>query len=145
MLINPDREWRKERLAALVKAKFDDNKTAFGKALGYDSGAYIRQMIKGTRSITEKTIAEIEALKGCAGWFSAADLGAAVAAPPPVREKFQDPERDTAWHVMDDLEALHPDDKKSWVAELRRQADKAREIGKAYVDRIADAEEGKKV
>ena len=44
-------------------------RASLGRALGYKDGAFVRQMIEGEKPITEKTIAKVEHLPGCAGWF----------------------------------------------------------------------------
>jgi SOS-response transcriptional repressor LexA len=59
--------WRQGRMEALAKKL--GGKAPLGRALGYADGAYVGQMIRGDRPITEKTVAEAEALPGCAGWF----------------------------------------------------------------------------
>jgi hypothetical protein len=46
------------------------NKTAFGRLLGYKDGGFVRQMLVGTRPVTEKTVQQIEGLPGMRGWFS---------------------------------------------------------------------------
>ena len=64
---------RRDRLAALLQhADFGGNQVSLGKALGYASGAYIRQLIAGERSVSEKTIAKIESIYGgrFKGWFA---------------------------------------------------------------------------
>lgn len=61
-------EHRKARLAALAQ-KHGGN-AALGRKLEFRDGAYIGQMIKGQRPITEKFIAAAEKLPGCNGWFS---------------------------------------------------------------------------
>jgi hypothetical protein len=66
--------YRAKRLADLLRERFDGNKVALGKALGYSSGAFVRQMIDGERAVTEKTVLKIHALHGCKGWM---DLPAA--------------------------------------------------------------------
>lgn len=60
---------RRARLQALIDTKFEGNRSAAGRALGYKDGAFIRQMLSGLRPITEKTVAQIEDLPGCRGWF----------------------------------------------------------------------------
>ena len=62
-------EWRRARLYDLAQ-KFGGN-AALGRLLDYKDGAFVGQMIRGIRPITEKTINTAEALPGCAGWFSA--------------------------------------------------------------------------
>jgi len=127
-------QWRIERLTALIEQKFEGNETAAGRALGYKDGAYIRQMLKGKRPISEKNLAKWRTVPKVGSWF---DRPGPTSAPPPLRNRFEDPERDTGWHVMDDLDALHPDDRRAWIQELHNQAEKAREIGRAAVQKAA--------
>ena len=61
--------WRIERLRAAIDKLTEGNITAFGKRLGYRDGAYIGQMLRGDRPISEKTIRAVEALPGLARWF----------------------------------------------------------------------------
>lgn len=61
--------WRIERLRAAIDKLTEGNITAFGKRLGYRDGAYIGQMLRGDRPISEKTIRAVEALPGLASWF----------------------------------------------------------------------------
>jgi phage repressor protein C with HTH and peptisase S24 domain len=61
-------------------AKKRGGNATLGRELGYRDGAYVGQMIKGLRPITEKTIERAEALQGCAGWFSV-PAGTRVAVP----------------------------------------------------------------
>jgi len=61
-------EHRKARLIALAQ-KHGGN-AALGRKLEFRDGAYIGQMIRGVRPITEKFIEAAEKLQGCAGWFS---------------------------------------------------------------------------
>lgn len=60
--------WRRERLAALAQRR--GGNAALGRELGYRDGAFIGQMIRGLRPITEKTVAQAEALPGAADWFA---------------------------------------------------------------------------
>lgn len=61
---------RRVRLKEAIDKKFDGSSDALGKALGHQNGGFIRQMLNESgRAITEKTIAEIEALDGMKGWF----------------------------------------------------------------------------
>lgn len=62
--------YRSARLAAAVDKVSAGNKSEFGRKLGYADGAFVRQMLAGTRPITEKTVMQIEGLHGMAGWFS---------------------------------------------------------------------------
>lgn len=66
-------EFRRARLADLLSsADFGGSKVELGRALGYSSGAFIRQLLEGERPIREKTVAAIEQIKGAkfSGWFS---------------------------------------------------------------------------
>jgi hypothetical protein len=60
--------WRRERLQALA-SKLGGN-AALGRRLGYKDGAFVGQMIKGLRPITEKTIQTIHEMSEARGWFS---------------------------------------------------------------------------
>lgn len=57
-------------MQAYLDVKFEGNKAALGRALGYRDGAFVGQMLRGERPISEKTISQIHALPGGAGWFS---------------------------------------------------------------------------
>lgn len=61
--------YRAKRLSDLLRERFDGNKVALGRALGYSSGAFVRQMIDGERPVSEKTVLKIHALHGCRGWM----------------------------------------------------------------------------
>lgn len=65
----PQQQFRIERLRDLLTTKFEDNKAALGRALGYSSGAFVRQMLEGERPITEKTVDRVHELPGCTNWF----------------------------------------------------------------------------
>lgn len=63
--------FRVERLRAMLALPpYEGNKAKLGKALGFESGAYIRQMLEGVRPITEKLIDRIERMDNMKGWFS---------------------------------------------------------------------------
>lgn len=70
----PDQTFRRERLRELAQHSDFGNNSALAKALGYTGPAYVRQMIAGERSITEKTISVIDTMRGgkFKGWFSQA-------------------------------------------------------------------------
>lgn len=59
-----------------------------------------------------------------------------IAPPPKPPPGFKDPQRDTGWQVLQDLEDLHPTDKAEWVASLHRLAEKSREIGRIHADKV---------
>ncbi len=60
---------RVKRLQDAIDHLDNGNVTAFGKRLGYKDGAFIRQMLSGTRNVTEKTVRAIEAIPGMGFWF----------------------------------------------------------------------------
>lgn len=60
--------WRIERLAAMVER--EGGKAPAGRKLGYKDGAFVGQMLRGERPITEKTVLSVHALSGYAGWFN---------------------------------------------------------------------------
>lgn len=72
-------EYRRQRLAELVKLKFDDNKAEAGRAFGFRDGAYVSQMLKGIRPITEKFVASAHAMPGFSGWFAQPAVGVGTA------------------------------------------------------------------
>lgn len=59
---------RVERLAAMVER--EGGKAPAGRKLGYKDGAFVGQMLRGERPITEKTVLAVHALSGYAGWFN---------------------------------------------------------------------------
>lgn len=68
----PDENNRRDRLQAL--ANKIGGKAALGRALGYKDGAFVGQMLRGERPITEKTVSTIEAIPAYAGWFSSTEI-----------------------------------------------------------------------
>jgi len=62
--------YRVSRLEALVQK--EGGKAALGRKLGYRDGAFIGQMLRGDRPISEKTIQLVDSLPGCRGWFNGA-------------------------------------------------------------------------
>lgn len=61
--------WRAKRLEAMVDR--EGGKAATGRKLGYRDGAFVGQMLRGERPITEKTVMFVHSLPGYAGWFDA--------------------------------------------------------------------------
>ena len=47
---------RISRLQALLDTHFNGRKDELGKFLGYKDGAFVRQMLSGSRPISEKTV-----------------------------------------------------------------------------------------
>jgi phage repressor protein C with HTH and peptisase S24 domain len=60
-------QFRIQRLQALVD-RFG-GKAALGRAMGQGSGAFIGQMLRGERAVSEKTVMAAERLPGCHRWF----------------------------------------------------------------------------
>lgn len=80
-------EWRRKRLASAAEKQ--GGKAELGRALGYKDGAFVGQMLRGERPITEKTVSALEAIRGYAGWFGggpAAELKLSVIAAHGVSE-----------------------------------------------------------
>lgn len=77
------RAWRVVRLRDAIAKVTDGNVTAFGKRLGLKDGAYIRQLLAGTRGMTENIVYAIEQLPGMKGWFDHSDA-AQTGAPGPA-------------------------------------------------------------
>ncbi|MBO9678938.1 MAG: S24 family peptidase [Acidovorax sp.] len=63
-------ELRRARLADAVKKLCGGNVASFGRLLGYGGGAFVRQMLLGSRAISDKTVRRIESLRGMQDWFS---------------------------------------------------------------------------
>jgi hypothetical protein len=63
-------EQRRERLSKAIDRLTQGDRSAFGRRLGFKDGAFIRQMLSGSRAISEKTIRLIESLPGMTGWFT---------------------------------------------------------------------------
>lgn len=65
-------DYRVARLQELLDKKFDGKKVQLGRALGHQTGAFVRQLLDRERPISEKTVLAIHALPGCHGWFDQA-------------------------------------------------------------------------
>ncbi len=63
-------EHRKLRLQQFCDLVFSGKKSSLGRALGYRDGAFIGQMLRGERPITEKTVNQIHELPGGYSWFT---------------------------------------------------------------------------
>lgn len=61
---------RANLLKAAIDRATDGNVSAFGRRLGYKDGAFVRQMLNGSRPVSEKTIRQVEAIPGLRGWFN---------------------------------------------------------------------------
>lgn len=67
MRTNEVQAWRIKRLAEMAKA--EGGNASLGRRLGYRDGAFVGQMLRSERPITEKTVAAAHSLPGYAGWF----------------------------------------------------------------------------
>ena len=56
-----------------------------GMAMGYANGEFLKQMLRGRRRVTEKTVAKIEAIPGYEGWFALRSAPATLMAFPSAR------------------------------------------------------------
>jgi len=63
-------DWRRQRLHEM--ALREGGNLALGRKLGYTSGAFIGQMLRGERPISEKTVFAVQKLPGYGGWFDIA-------------------------------------------------------------------------
>ena len=89
------RAWRIERLEAAVREVAGNNVTAFGKKIGLKDGAYVRQLIAGTRPVSENVIDRVESLPGMRGWFSRPGLSASERAGPQLlRAQEEEPKQE---------------------------------------------------
>lgn len=105
--------WRMKRLEAMVER--EGGKAAAGRKLGYRDGAFVGQMLRGERPITEKTVMAAHALSGYGGWFDPADtvvpipVMGASAAPVPGEAVIHVPLLANAGSMGTGNEALHDD------------------------------------
>jgi hypothetical protein len=110
---------RRQRLADLLAhEEFSGNKAELGRALGYTSGAFVRQMIDGERPVTEKTVALVHSIRGgkFKDWFA---LSSPTAPPSP----------DIPAHVLrllEDLEDLTPAKRSAFMDMIHQAAEEAR-------------------
>ena len=68
MVFDDLKAWRRARLEAAADRLGGNVK--LGRALGYKDGAYIGQMLRGDRKISEETVEKIQALPGFGEWFA---------------------------------------------------------------------------
>lgn len=59
--------WRIERLKKLSEA--EGGNASLGRRLGFRDGAFIGQMLRGERPVSEKTVMAVHSLPGYTGWF----------------------------------------------------------------------------
>lgn len=65
---------RISRLQALLDTHFNGRKDELGKFLGYKDGAFVRQMLSGSRPISEKTVDKINSIKKFQNWFASDNI-----------------------------------------------------------------------
>lgn len=78
---------RRERLEAAATRL--GGKAALGRALGYVDGAFVGQMLRGERPVTEDTVGKVEALAGMGGWFGPQPVAEAWPFPLVKRERWE--------------------------------------------------------
>lgn len=64
---------RRELLSKAIDRLTQGDRSAFGRRLGFKDGAFIRQMLNGSRAVSEKTIRLVESVPGMQGWFTQAE------------------------------------------------------------------------
>lgn len=99
------KQWRRQRMEALAQRV--GGNAELGRLLGYRDGAFVGQMIKGTRPITEATVHKAESLRherlgisGARGWFALEDV------PPPGDAGEQSEFRERPPTLEEAMEAL---------------------------------------
>lgn len=142
----PNQAHRIERLRALLAhGDFGGVRSRLGEALGYKSGAFVRQMLDGERPITEKTVLAAESMRGgkFRGWFSecpspdaagARAAAAARAAPPPIpNRKFEDRREvsETDWAVLQAVKLVLPEPE---LERIKREAERIRRTAAEQID-----------
>jgi hypothetical protein len=128
MLSDDEMQWRRGRLLALSEHEYFKGKAALGRALGFADGAFVGQMVKGLRPITEKTVAQAEALRGgkFVGWFQRGPAEAQAPGPWPFKRITAD-----AWSALDDYERIAAEE--AARAKLRElQAERSAPSGKQH-------------
>jgi len=110
---------RRKRLdAASEKA---GGKAALGRLLGYKDGAFVGQMLRGERPVTEETVLKLEAKPGFRGWFSLSQQAQAVG----LDVSGQHVVSENDWAILQDLKLVLPEDE---LRRLRKEADRLRRI-----------------
>ena len=71
---------RRDLLSKAIDRLTQGDRSAFGRRLGFKDGAFIRQMLNGSRAVSEKTIRLVESIPGMHGWFTEAE----GSQPPPL-------------------------------------------------------------
>ena len=66
-------EQRRELLSKAIDRLTQGDRSAFGRRLGFKDGAFIRQMLNGSRVVSEKTVRLVESIPGMHGWFTQAE------------------------------------------------------------------------
>lgn len=104
---------RRKRLQSAIDFKTQGNVSEFGRLLNFKSGAFVRQMLEGTKAITEKTVAKVEALPKMQGWF--AEETANTEKGPDVRGKVPLISSVTAGHMTESTDLHAPGVAEDWI------------------------------
>lgn len=116
--------WRRTRLEALANQL--GGKAALGRKLGYEDGAFVGQMIKGLRPISEKTVRAAEALEDrFRGWFSFLPPEQM----PSAAERYS--------QLLRDLDDIPPGRRHRFLDEIQEAAEQAREAAAYHASRAA--------
>lgn len=113
--------WRRERLAALIREKFNGLNVELARALRHSNGSYVGQMLAGRRPISEKIVMEIEALRGLSGWFQQPVQRFASDAPSPIYSTKERSEWPFANHLLERIQRLD----RRWLGHLEIALSKA--------------------
>lgn len=125
--------WRRRRLSELAEQV--GGKAALGRHLGYTDGAFVGQMIRGQRPITEKTIAVAERIRGpqgqtFKGWFTKEPLQAQAAGR--VFEAITEEELE----LLDNFRHMLDHDRDELAAEIAARAARAKADIDKYIERM---------
>lgn len=142
----PDQVFRRRRLRELAEHPDFGGRAALGRALGYKDGAYVRQMIDGERTISEKTIVAVHELRGgkFRGWFDAAPAAPTASVvqarepAPPGDFSGRAPPSASEWSVLEDLRVLPQRERDALLADVHNRA----ELFRAYTREIIDRARG---
>ena len=127
-------EHRRARLNELIEAKCYQRAAIFSKISGINP-SLASQYRTGVRQITERTVSMIEQAFALPHWFTqpvgtniVADAPTVLDAPaalvaPPADCCIHGPECEALW---DDLNAMLPEDKVVWIAQIKAAATKVR-------------------
>lgn len=136
-----EKQYRRRRLEELTQHQDFGGTSGLAAAAGWANGNYVRQLIRGNRPITEKTIEKLESLRGSKfkGWFSSsplsnpADGGAtrnsnqgALRTEEPAPSAFGTPVPPEIRRLLDDLADLPPSKASRYMDLIHQEAEEAR-------------------